>query len=124
MKKTDIIIVFAALLAAAGIFVFLGPLSGARDAGRVEVYSGGELIRTLELRAAPYEAVIETEEGVNTLLVEPDGARVLSADCHSQVCVRTGKITSPGQVIACLPHRLIIKLAGDAGRNGVDAVAR
>lgn len=119
----DIFVILAALLVSAVLFLVFSPVFGAQGAARAEVYAGGALIRTLELKSGPYEALIETDSGVNRLLVERDGVRVISADCHSQTCVHTGKISGSGQVIACLPHRLIIKLAGPDGGSGVDAVA-
>ncbi|MDR2931659.1 MAG: NusG domain II-containing protein [Oscillospiraceae bacterium] len=44
------------------------------------------------------------------------------ADCPSLDCVHAPAISSPGQVIACLPHRVLVRLTG--GEEGeVDAVA-
>ena len=35
------------------------------------------------------------------------------ADCPDKVCVKTGKIKSPGQTVVCLPHRVVIEITGD-----------
>ena len=57
------------------------------------------------------------------LEVDADGAKMVSADCVSQTCVHTPKQTGPGGLIACLPHRVLVKLSGDFDGEGVDAIA-
>jgi hypothetical protein len=53
----------------------------------------------------------------------PDGVRVLSADCPTQDCVNTGKITRSGQSVVCLPARIAVRLEGGAAPDGApDAV--
>lgn len=44
----------------------------------------------------------------------PDGVQVLSADCPTQDCVHTGKVTKSGQSIVCLPARIVVRLEGGA----------
>ena len=56
-----------------------------------------------------------------TLALFPDGAEMTHADCPTQDCVRTGRVTRPGQSIVCLPARVSVTLAGSA-EDGVDAV--
>ncbi len=38
------------------------------------------------------------------------GRRSHQADCHDKICVKTGAISQKGEVIACLPHKLIIEI--------------
>ena len=49
-------------------------------------------------------------EGTDRLcaLAEKAGVRVEEADCKNQICVKTGAIHFPGEVIACMPHRMMI----------------
>ncbi len=44
----------------------------------------------------------------------PDGVQVVYADCPTQDCVHTGKVTKSGQSIVCLPARIVIRLEGGA----------
>ena len=58
---------------------------------------------------AEYRAV--TDQGdYNVVIVKDRAVMVREADCANQVCVKTGWIHNPGEVIACLPHKLIIYL--------------
>ena len=56
----------------------------------------------------------------NSILVDNDGIRFTDADCPDRVCVKTGPLTRPGQVAACLPSGLIIKIEG--ADSDIDAV--
>lgn len=124
MKRADWVVVASVLIAAGALFLLTRALSGtAKEPPAVKVFVGGTLTDTLPLKQSAYEVTIEGGAGVNRLLVEPDGVRVAYADCASQVCVHTGKITVPGQMIACLPHRLLIRLTGGEEESEVDAVA-
>ena len=62
--------------------------------------------------------------GDTEVLLEPDGARVVSSPCPLQLCVQAGRIGLPGQVVACLPNRVAVRLAGPGESGGVDAVGR
>ena len=55
-----------------------------------------------------------TVSGVYTLHICADsaGIAVTQADCPTQDCVHTGRITRPGQSIVCLPEQVVIHLEG------------
>ncbi|MDY0341332.1 MAG: NusG domain II-containing protein, partial [Coriobacteriia bacterium] len=53
-----------------------------------------------------------------------DGAvRIDESGCPDQTCVRTGAISTPGSVIACVPNRVVVRVGGD-GDGGLDARIR
>lgn len=64
---------------------------------------------------------IQTEQGYNVICVSDGEVYVKEADCANQVCVDTGKISSKGEVIACLPHNLAVTVESSEGE--VDTVA-
>jgi hypothetical protein len=49
------------------------------------------------------ETVVEIEDG---------SVRVISSPCPEKICVKTGRISKPGQWIACLPNRVFISIQG------------
>jgi hypothetical protein len=51
---------------------------------------------------------------------EEGSLRVLRSDCPQQICIRMGSISRPGQWIACVPHRVFIKIEG-RDKDPVDA---
>lgn len=76
--------------------------------------SGQEIYR-LDLQKET-EFVLE-ETGYNKIVVEDGAVAVTEADCPDQICVRTGRIHTAGEVIACLPHETIITIEGEPGRQ-------
>ena len=108
-KKTDIIVIAAILLVALAAWLGYNRLHRASGA-TCEIWLDGELARVVDLgRDGAFslsqkpEVVFEVKEG--------RVAFVLS-DCPDKVCVHSGFLGAPGQTAACLPNRLILKIAG------------
>ncbi|HBE87040.1 MAG TPA: hypothetical protein DDW53_19330, partial [Lachnoclostridium sp.] len=40
-------------------------------------------------------------------------ASITEASCPDKVCVRTGKIHRSGELIVCLPNRVVITIEGE-----------
>ena len=57
--------------------------------------------------------VIESEGGKNILEIKSGAVSVIEADCPDKICVRRGAIKNIGETIACVPHKLLIEIAGD-----------
>ena len=72
--------------------------------------------------AVPTARTFQTEAGYNAVEVADGAIRVREADCPDLRCVRQGPIARTGEVIACVPHGLLITLEG--GQGGVDAVSQ
>lgn len=49
--------------------------------------------------------------------------RVVESPCPNKICIKTGWIEKSGQVIACLPNKVVLTLSGE-DEEGVDGVAR
>lgn len=62
--------------------------------------------------------------GVTQVQVGPQGARVLTSPCANQACVRQGWVSHAGEVVACLPNRVVVVIAGPAPAGDPDAVSR
>ncbi|MDR1130972.1 MAG: NusG domain II-containing protein [Oscillospiraceae bacterium] len=125
MKKADGVIIAVILAVCAALLLF--SRHGERQAAgrlRAEIYTAGRLTQTVVLaEEAPHELALAG--GKIILSVERDGVAVSRADCPAQTCVHTGKITLPGQLISCLPNRVIVKLIGDGGPGQeVDIIAK
>ena len=120
LKKADILLILCLLL------LSLIPL--ARWAGRqpdnlyADITVDGRLERRIPLSAHQGREVftIQTADGSNTICVEDASITVISADCSDAVCVNTGKASHPGDIIACLPHRLIIEVKGSTAGQSAD----
>ena len=115
IKKGDIAVTAIVLLAAlAGLAVLVWLDSGAAAGLRAEIYMDGELIQSVALPAKEQRIEIwrENPAGCNILQISPQGIMMLEASCQNQDCVHCGLKSRPGSVIACLPHRLLVRLSG------------
>ena len=73
---------------------------------------------TVTFEANDYHYVLAFEEG---------HIRFSEADCPDQICVKTGWISRYGQIAACAPGHLILKIEGDpeqqpTGTTDVDVI--
>ena len=102
IKWGDFVIIAAVLLLAAGVAAALALGQG-----------GGQLYAEVWREYEPVERVQLTDETDRTIdldghnVIVPAGrtARMQSADCRDQVCVRTGTLTRAGQAAAKSPER-------------------
>lgn len=121
LKRKNLIwaAVFAAVIAACLIFIFLtGGKSGENSA---EIYEDGKLVKTIaDLDPEKeYFFEIKTENGTNTVTVGGGSIWVSSADCSNQTCVHAGKISLAGQTVICAPHKLVIKVVGETSADAM-----
>lgn len=102
----------AAALLCSAAFVLLKN----RDAsGAVaEIWSGGEMVRRVDLAAValPYEFEVEYDGKSNTVRVEKGQISVVHADCPDKICVNQGAISNSALPIVCLPNELVIQITG------------
>ena len=113
MSQKQWIVIFAVVIAAmAGLYVFL--THGGQRTGRVvAVYSGSELVRTVDLDTAEDQVFTVTDRagGANTVCVKDGEIFVAEADCPDGICMRHGPLLENGTPIVCLPNRLVIRWA-------------
>ena len=112
MKRKSLLwAVGLALLAAACIGLYIGSTPGSAAA---VIYVDGEVYDRVELRSVvfPYEMVVETDYGTNTIRFTNHSVAVTEADCPGNDCVHQGEVASSLIPITCLPHHLVIKLEG------------
>ena len=125
LKRGDIIIILAAILLV--VILWLAVVVWRNSIGTkgliTEIYVEGQLTHTIASAEDKQELRLESAAGYNVLQFGPQGVRMLEADCHNQDCVRVGLQNQPGDVIACLPHRLLICLRGGGGAD-YDAITR
>jgi hypothetical protein len=55
--------------------------------------------------------------GISIVEVEAGRARVLASPCAQQICVRRGWLDGAGDIAACVPNRLVVRLEGPAGAD-------
>lgn len=67
---------------------------------------------------------IETEYGYNLVEIGDGEVRVIEADCPDQLDVKQGYISKVGEVIVCLPNRLVVEIKGIGTETEIDGISR
>ena len=60
--------------------------------------------------------------GTCIIEIQSGSVRVIESDCPIKICIKTGTISVSGQWIACLPHRIFIRIIGEHGKN-IDTIS-
>ncbi len=66
---------------------------------------------------------IQTEFGYNLIEIGEGKVRVIEADCPDKLDVKQGYISKPGEVIVCLPNRLLIEIKGQSKDKDIDYIS-
>lgn len=75
----------------------------------------GQVVSEFSLDKDVDSVRFDTPYGYNVLSIADNRVRIAEADCPDKLCVLTGWRQQVGQVIVCLPHRLIVRIANGGG---------
>lgn len=117
LKWGDFVIIGVVLALAAVIAAVLA-LGVSGDRLYAEVWQDNTLVERVELTDSTDRTI--DLDGHNVIVLSGRTATMRSADCHDQVCVRTGTLTRAGQVAVCLPNRVVLRITG--GTSEIDAI--
>lgn len=117
-RKADILLLLAMLLLGVASFFAVKMLTPQAD--MVEITVNGELYGSYPL-SADTVLDISTSYGYNRVVIANGAVSVTESDCHNHDCQHFPSISRAGQVIMCLPHRLVISVSGEAD-DDVDVV--
>jgi len=90
----------------------------------VDIYHADTLLATYPLPQqgeAPIHFQAEGELGASEIMIDAHGARIVSSPCTTQRCVLSGAHQHAGDMIACVPNRVLVALRGNA-ESAFDAV--
>ena len=122
LKAGDIVII-AVVLAAAGMMSAFYAFGGEKQtsgafavvispSGRYEYPLAADAVFTVHGSGHTLTAVIEDGE-----------IYVADSDCPDGICVHMGRVSHPGEMIVCLPAKVLITVTGTGAEDGFDAVA-
>ena len=117
LKWGDFVIIGVVLALAAAIAAVLA-LGVSGDQLYAEVWQDNTLVERVQLTEETDRTI--DLDGHNVIVLSGRTARMQSADCRDQVCVRTGTLTHAGQVAVCLPNRVVLRITG--GTSEIDAI--
>lgn len=120
-KKCDVIIYFFILTLIISIFIY-GFFSEDKKAGSIEVYENGKLSYLYELQKDYRKIKLELKNGFEEIEIKDNKVRAIDADCSNKLCIRQGWIAQTGDMIICIPNKLVIKIVGN--KQEVDSILK
>lgn len=57
--------------------------------------------------------------GISIVEIKNGKVKMLSSPCLDKLCIREGYISKPGQIIVCVPNRIILKIEGRANLDAL-----
>lgn len=125
----DYLIYVVVIVLAIALFLSL-PLLRGGEASAAIVAVDGRIVREIPLAELEKNGGFDLDaNGFHYHFVYEDSRiRFAEADCPDQVCVRTGWISRSGDMAACVPGRLILRIVGTPGNtqetDDVDVIVR
>jgi hypothetical protein len=117
LTKYDIALILFLLFFSIGSFIYSFP---ADTGGSAEVFIDNQLVKKISLAV---DKVYEFQGVLSSVKVEVREGKVgvIASACPLHLCLKQGKISQQGQIIVCLPNRLLIVItAGE--RQAVDGI--
>ena len=115
MKKRDLILI--SVIIAAAIILYVAMMLGRSGRGDIlKITVDGKVFGEYELNT-DQTINIETDSGINVLIIENGYAYMKKADCPDKYCIKQGKIDNGAQTIVCLPHKVVAEIITDDTKN-------
>lgn len=110
MRKNEIIIIVViAIITILSIYVM--NFSSNPNQKNVLITVDNEVYKNIPFDMQTHETyIVETSHGSNTIYIEHGVVKVIEANCPNQVCVHTKGASNVGDMIVCLPHKLVVEI--------------
>ncbi len=118
MTKTDKLIFWGVLILSCVILLFSNVIF-AKHGERVIIELDGAPYASYRLSDinTPKRLSVKTEQGAWEIELTNQSVKIVEASCPDQACL--GEISKSGELLICLPHRLIVKIEGNGEVDGV-----
>lgn len=126
MTKGDKILIVAVIIINVISLWLVKNVAFNQNSKYISVQVNGEEIKRIifDKNMVGKQIPIETEYGYNLLEIGDEKVRVIEADCPDKLDVKQGYISRVGEVIVCLPNRLVIEIKGTRAETNVDGLSR
>ncbi len=102
----------AAILLTAAILYAADLLANRQAAAYVTISVDGEEIARFDLNENTEYLIPGYAGGTNRLIIRDGQAWVEEASCPDKLCVHQGRIRRAGEMIICLPNRVVAEVSG------------
>ena len=114
--------ILTALILILGVSAWIG-LNHYRQAGdTVTIEVNGKVVRQADLHTSQ-QITVTGSIGKTIIKIDRGTASVIHSDCSQKICVKTGKIHRIGEMIVCVPNKVVIKINGQS-KNQFDVITQ
>lgn len=115
MKKGDFVVVLLLLISSIGSLFFINNRPSNYQNVYVSIQQDGKEIRKIEFDSVKSgeKIRIDSKYGYNVLEIGDKKIRSIESDCQEKIHIKQGWISKPGQVLVCLPHKLVVEIKTD-----------
>ena len=121
-KKTDFIIIACIIALSASLWLFYNNAFSEKGAV-AEIYYKSELVKSVDLtKGEEYSFSIPQLPAVVFTVYPDNSISFTESDCPDKVCIKTGKLYKTGQIAACLPNQIYIKIVNSDESEAPDLI--
>jgi len=118
-SRTDrLLLLVSLLLIAIAWFVIQSRVSAGPAVA--EIYHDQLLLATYPLPQSgesSHSVIVQGELGETEIVLDEQGVRMKSSPCSSQHCVLSGAHKHAGEIIACVPNRILVTVRGKSASD-------
>lgn len=116
MTSWDIIVVVC--IASIGIYLLTSNPSSANSARMVRVTTSLGFEKTYTLRDH-INLEIDGKLGKSVIEISKEGVRFVDSCCPNHLCVKRGWVSKPGDLAACVPNGVVVRVIGMPEYDGI-----
>lgn len=116
----DKILIILIVALAAFSFIAVNNLKQPGETVIIEV--AGLVVQQLNMDK-PQEITVTGSIGNTTVKIDQKSVQVIHSDCPEKICIKTGKIRHIGEIIVCVPNRVVIRINGKR-KNHFDVITQ
>jgi hypothetical protein len=124
INKYDIGLIAVIIIINAFIILYGGRNVVKQNSKIAYIYSDNKLYGEYVLTDTVKEEIkIESDTGYNILHIEDGQIWIHDASCPDKICISQGKISYDGEIIVCLPNKMLIKIVDNNEKSEIDFIA-
>ncbi|MBN1226721.1 MAG: NusG domain II-containing protein [Deltaproteobacteria bacterium] len=93
---------------------------------QVIIEADQKLVGIYDLNSSPQEITVKGTLGPAKIEIQEGRVRMISSTCPHKTCVKSGWISHQGQLICCVPNRILIRISGNENNSPLklDGISR
>ena len=124
MKKNDMILILVVLII--GLISYAAVNIIKHEDGsklKVVIKHRGAIVKEYDFNDKTKETyVLDSDGELNIVQIENGLVSISEANCHDLICVKTGSISKPGEIIVCLPHKFTVEIVSNEALSELDDI--